>query len=236
MPQRFTRDVVEEHRSRRLVYASQYQQNPAPLEGNIIKRRHVRFFGGLDPLTGQLDERLPTSFDAKVISVDCAFKDAASSDFVAICVIGVKGAKRYVLNVLNSHLNAAATEAAIRQQRNLHAPISAVLIEDKANGPAVIQRLKVNVPGVIGVNPQGGKTSRLFAAAPEWEAGDWFLDRNAAWTEPLIEQITMFPNGSNDDIADALSQAACWLLGRKMRQPIVTISNAFTGQILAEYY
>lgn len=236
MPERFKPEVVEDLRSRRLVFASQYQQNPAPLEGNIIKRHDVRFFGGLDPSTAQLDERLPTSFDAKVISVDCAFKDAASSDFVAICVIGVKGSKRFVLNVLNSHLNAAATEAAIRQQRNIHAPINAVLVEDRANGLAVIQRLKLNVPGVIAVNPQGGKMARLFAVAAEWEAGDWFLDRNAAWTEPLIEQLTMFPNSAHDDMADALSQAACWLLGRKVGQPTLTISNAFTGEILAQYY
>ena len=234
LPERFKSDVVEEHRSRRLVYASQYQQNPAPLEGNIIKRQHVQFYGGINPLTGQADEKLPTSFDVTIISVDCAFKDLASSDFVAICVIGVKGSRRYVLNVLNAHLNAAATEAAIRQQRNLYGPINAVVIEDRANGPAIIQRLKLTVPGVIGVNPEGGKTARLFAAAAEWEAGDWFLDRNAAWTEPLIEQLTMFPNAANDDMADALSQAACWLLGRGIG-PTVTISNAFTGEIWAQF-
>jgi predicted phage terminase large subunit-like protein len=62
------------------------------------------------------------------------------------------------------------------------------------------------------VNPQGGKTARMFAAAAEWQAGDWYVDRNAAWTEPFIEQITMFPNAKHDDMADAMSQAAAWLL------------------------
>jgi phage terminase large subunit-like protein len=42
----------------------------------------------------------------------------------------------------------------------------------------------------------------MFAAAPEWQAGDWYVDRNAAWTEPFIEQITMFANARNDDQAD----------------------------------
>jgi predicted phage terminase large subunit-like protein len=76
----------------------------------------------------------------------------------------------------------------------------------------VIQRLKVNVPGVIEINPVGGKTARMFAAAPEWQAGDWYVDRNAAWTEPFIEQITMFPNARNDDQADMMTQASAWLL------------------------
>ena len=84
MPERFPRATVEQLRSRRLVFASQYQQRPAPVEGNLIKRSEVRFYGGIDPRTGQLDEKLPTSFDMKVISVDCAFKDLATSDYVAI--------------------------------------------------------------------------------------------------------------------------------------------------------
>ena len=104
---------------------------------------------------------------------------------LAIGVIGVKGRKRYVLNVVNKHLDAAATEAEIRRQREVHRPVCAVIIENKASGPAVVQRLKVNVPGVIEINPEGGKTARMFAAAPEWQAGDWYVDRNAAWTEPF---------------------------------------------------
>jgi predicted phage terminase large subunit-like protein len=212
MPTRFTPAVVEQLRARRLVFAGQSQQRPTPLEGNLIKRSEVRYYGGIDPRTGQPDEKLPTSFDMKIISVDAAFKDLATSDYVAIGVIGVKGRRRYFLNVVNARLDAAATEAEIRRQRDVHRPISAVLVEDKANGPAVVQRLKVNVPGVIEINPQGGKVARMFAAAPEWQAGDWYVDRNAAWTEPLIEQITMFPNGRYDDQADMMSQASAWLL------------------------
>jgi len=225
---RFTPAVVERLRLRRLVFAAQYQQRPAPAEGNFIKRSEVGYYGGIDPRTGQPDEEVPENFDRKLISVDCAFKDVATSDYVAIGVIGIKGRKRYVLNVVNKHLDAAATEAEIRRQRDVHCPICAVLVEDKANGPAVVQRLKVNVPGVIEINPQGGKTARMYAAAFEWQAGDWLVDRNAAWTEPFIEQLTMFPNARNDDMADMMSQAAAWLLQPNIHT--TEIYNAFTGQ------
>jgi predicted phage terminase large subunit-like protein len=103
-----------------------------------------------------------------------------------------------------------------------------VLIEDKANGPAVTQRLKINVPGVIEINPQGGKIARVFAAAVEWQAGDWFLSRNALWTQPFIEQITTFPAGRHDDMCDMMSQAASWLLRSSVST--VEIYNAFTGR------
>jgi len=100
-------------------------------------------------------------------------------------------------------------------------------VEDKANGPAVTQRLKVNVPGVIEINPQGGKTARMFAAAPEWQAGDWYVDRNAGWTGPFVEQLTMFPNAAHDDMCDMMSQTSAWLL----QADTITVSNtnAFTG-------
>jgi predicted phage terminase large subunit-like protein len=130
---------------------------------------------------------------------------------------------QYVLNVVNAHLDTAATEAEIGRQRDVHRPVGAVLIEDKANGPAVVQRLRVNAQGVIEINPQGGKTARMFAAAPEWQAGDWYVDRNAAWTEPFIEQITTFPNAKNDDMADMMSQASAWLIQRDI--PTVSFST-----------
>src|ERR1017187_1735262 len=223
MPERFPAATVEQLKGRRLSWPGQYQQCPCALGGNLIKRNEVRYYGGIDPRTGQPDEKLPDHFDRKLISVDCAFKDVATSDYVAIGVIGIKGRKRYVLNVVNRHLDAAATEAEIRRQRDVHRPVSAVLVEDKANGPAVIQRLKVNVPGVIEINPQGGKTARMFAAAAEWQAGDWLVDRNAAWTEPLVEQLTMFPNAAHDDMADMMSQASAWLLLADI--PTVTFST-----------
>jgi predicted phage terminase large subunit-like protein len=227
-PERFPPAVVEDLRSRRLIFAAQSQQRPAPLEGNLIKRSEVRYYGGINPSTGQMDERLPEHFDLKLISVDCAFKDLATSDFVAICVIGIKGRKRFVLNVVNLHLDTAATEHEIRRQRDAHRPISAVLVEDKANGPAVIQRLKATISGVIEINPRGGKTARMFAVAAEWQAGDWLVDRHAAWTSGFIEQITTFPNARNDDMCDSMSQSASWLLQRTV--PTVRIYNAFTGE------
>jgi predicted phage terminase large subunit-like protein len=223
MPSRFTETAVEELKRHRLRWAGQYQQRPSPMGGNMIKRKEVRYYGGMDAATGQPDETLPATFDMKIISVDAAFKDLATSDYVAIGVIGIKDRKRYVLNVVNAHLDAAATEAEIRRQRDVHRPVGAVLIEDKANGPAVVQRLRMNAHGVIEINPQGGKTARMFAAAPEWQAGDWYVDRNAAWTEPFIEPITTFPNAKNDDMADMMSQASAWLIQRDI--PTVSFST-----------
>ena len=228
MPERFSPAVVEQYRSRRMVFAGQYQQRPAPLDGNLIKCSDVRYYG-IDPKAGQPDERLPENFDLKLISVDCAFKDLANSDYTVILVVGVKRRKRFTLEVVNKHLDVAAIEAEIRRLRDKHRPINVVLVEDKANGPAVVQRLKTEIPGVLEVNPKGGKLARMVAAAPEWQAGDWYVSRNAPWTEPFVDQLTMFPADRHDDMVDAMTQAACWL--GTYQFPTVVSRNAMTGEL-----
>jgi len=44
----------------------------------------------------------------------------------------------------------------------------------------------------------------------------------------LVEQITTFPASRNDDMADAMTQAACFLV--RYNPPTVEIYNAFTGR------
>jgi len=209
-PNRFPPSVVTAWKVRRLVWSTQYQQRPSPLEGNMIKRSEVQYYGGRDPLTGELDVILPTKFDLIVTSADCAFKDEKHSDYVCIGTVGVVGPRRYVLEVVNKHLDEPATETEILRQRNKWGS-SVVLVEDKANGPAVIKKLKRKISGVIAIEPEGGKMSRMFASCGEWQSGDWYLDRNAAWCEPFVEQVTKFPGAKNDDMADFMTQTCIYL-------------------------
>jgi phage terminase large subunit-like protein len=89
---------------------------------------------GTDPRTGQRDETLPTTFDNIVISVDCAFKTVATADYTAILVVAASRRKRFILDVINEHLDVAAMEVEIRRLRNKYCPITAVLVEGAANG------------------------------------------------------------------------------------------------------
>jgi predicted phage terminase large subunit-like protein len=51
----------------------------------------------------------------------------------------------------------------------------AKLIEDKANGSAVIQMVAREIPGILPVNPEGGKVARAAAISPLIEAGNIYL-------------------------------------------------------------
>jgi predicted phage terminase large subunit-like protein len=97
-----------------------------------------------------------------------------------------------------------------------------VLIEDKANGTAVIQSLAHEVPGVIAVTPLDGKISRAHAIAPRMEAGNVYLPHpdfkpysySKPWVYDFIEEFAAFPKGRHDDDVDATTQALARLNAR----------------------
>jgi predicted phage terminase large subunit-like protein len=86
---------------------------------------------------------------------------------------------------------------------------NAVLIEDAANGPAVCQLLKRQVPGLIAIPPKGSKASRAHAVAPLVEAGQVRFARKA---DSLAEELLAFsPRGGVDDQVDAFCQGVLWI-------------------------
>jgi len=86
---------------------------------------------------------------------------------------------------------------------------NAVLIEDAANGPAVCQLLKRQVPGLIAIPPKGSKASRAHAVAPLVEAGQVRFHRRS---DSLIEELLAFsPRGGADDQVDAFCQGVLWI-------------------------
>jgi predicted phage terminase large subunit-like protein len=90
----------------------------------------------------------------------------------------------------------------------------AVLIEDAANGPAVCQLLKRQIPGLIAIRPVGSKSSRAHAAAPLMEAGQLAFNPG---NDELINELLGFPNAANDDLVDAFCQGVIWLQNKYWR-------------------
>jgi predicted phage terminase large subunit-like protein len=106
-------------------------------------------------------------------------------------------------------MDCPATLQAIRGFSQKWPQTIAKLVEDKANGSAVIQMLGHEIPGLLPVNPQGGKIARAQAIAPLVEAGNVYLPHpdNAPWVNDFIEECVQFPNSAYDDQVDAMTQA-----------------------------
>ncbi len=129
-------------------------------------------------------------------------------------VLAAKGADRFVLDLVRDRLDLPGTLLAVRRLSATWPAAHLKLVEDKANGPAVIQSLRHEISGFVEVNPEGGKISRAAAASPQLESGNWFLPHPLlkAWVEGFIGECATFPAGAHDDQVDAWSQGAKGLL------------------------
>lgn len=196
----FTKETLEATKTRLGSYwwASLYQQRPSPAEGGIFKRNWWQYY-----------RQVPGQFNEIIQSWDMAFKDTKTADFVVGQVWGRKAADKYLLDQVRGRMDFPATVQAVRSLSAKWPQARAKLVEDKANGPAVIATLKREISGLIPVEPQGGKESRAWAASPEVEAGNVYIPDPsiASWVHDFVEECAAFPNGANDDQVDAMSQA-----------------------------
>lgn len=206
------------------TWAALYQQKPAPAQGAIFNVGWWRYWT-LDPskVTGDgrvvlLDpERLR---GGRVIdSWDATFKDTASSDYVVGQRWARVGPDRYLLAQSRDRRSFVATIEEMRTFFGIGIGGSLThehLIEDKANGPAIISVLGREISGLKPVNPRGSKEARARAITPEIESGHVYLplpppadDRvhEFSWVHDFLAEARSFPTGEHDDMIDAMSQA-----------------------------
>lgn len=197
-------------------YASQYQQRPVPEGGNIFQRVWFKFWipkgATLPTVDGQDLRELPDRFMREANSWDCAFKGGEENDFVCGQAWGHAKPDFYLLEQDMKRRGFADTLKAILAMRKRR-PRAAVIVEDKANGPAVIETLRAKVPGIIAVDPEGGKEARANAVSHLPEGGNvWLPHPNLhPWVELLLRSLCTFPFAANDDDVDSLTQALLYL-------------------------
>lgn len=235
-PERFSADDVDTLKKQLRSWgggyaeAGQLQQRPAPRGGGMFHRKWWRFYetaatgyhiaarpNGCSDVTAV---ELPKQFDWMVLSCDAAFKASLSGSRVSIQIIGGKGPFRFVLDNITKAMTFKETcdtilqvDARGKPTGGLLAkwPCTHILIEDKANGPAVIDTLRQIVSGVIPIQPEGGKESRASAIQPAIESGHILLPDGAPWLDDFISEFASFPVGAKDDQVDALSQAIIYM-------------------------
>jgi hypothetical protein len=113
-------------------WSALYQQSPKSLGGNVFKEAGIRYY---------LPKDLPAKFDKVLASWDCTFKDTDGTDFVVGQVWGKAGANSYLLAQVRARMSFTKTVREVVALKNDHPRIREILIEDKANGPAVIDTL-----------------------------------------------------------------------------------------------
>lgn len=193
------------------TWASLYQQSPAPASGDVILREWLKYY-----------KAPPNKFDRTVISWDMTFKDNKDSDFVVGQVWGQIGADKYLLDQVRDRMSFTQALHAVVALKNKWSNTREILVEDKANGTAIIDSLKRKISGIIPINPDSSKLARTEAVAPQFESGNIFIPENAKYTGDYVEELVSFPNAKHDDQVDATSQAINYMERKRPAQIITT--------------
>jgi predicted phage terminase large subunit-like protein len=203
------------------AWEAQYQGHPVPVEGGILKHHWFRYWQyagmNLPPVETHDAEGhtiahpvmdLPGFFHDQLQSWDFTFKETRSGSYVVGLQAGVFGALTFLLDRYRERTDFPGSITAIRTMNDTWPETTIKLIEDKANGPAIMDTLRAHLPGIVAVEPSGTKEARMHAGAWYVEGGNLILPhpRIAPWVDDFTAEVTSFPMGAHDDQADALSQ------------------------------
>ena len=208
------------------VYAAQYQQRPSAEGTRIFQEDQLERTWTTVPTNG-----------VWCLSCDAAFKAEATSDFVVIQVWCRVGADYYLVDQVRDRMTFTETCAALERLAAKWPRARAKLVEDKANGSAIIDALGNKLSGLLGVNPEGGKVARANAVQPIFAAKNIILPaqelpERGPWLADYRRELLFFPLGKNDDQVDATTQALCWLSerGAAITAPDEDMTAALLGQ------
>lgn len=182
------------------AFQSQYQQNPTPEGGAIIKTDWLRYYA---------PEERPSRFVTVVQSWDTANKSGEFSDYSVCTTWGVLDGRYYLIDVLRRRLDYPDLRRAVKEQSDKHSP-NTVVIEDKGSGTQLLQDLRVD--GVFRLKaycppPGNDKQMRLYAQSAVFENGRVWLPRTAPWLADYVRELTTFPGTKHDDQMDSTTQA-----------------------------
>jgi predicted phage terminase large subunit-like protein len=184
------------------MFAGLFQQRPAPEGGAIVKDHWIRYYDEM-PTHGEL-----------LTAWDMTFKGTGSSYVCGQTWLDT-GSALYLLDQVRAKLDFPDTLRAVKAMHERW-PAARIIIEDAANGPAVIASLQGAVPSIEGIRVSGTKEVRFIGVSGIFESGAVHVPResNNPWVAELKHEWTHFPGSKNNDQVDATSLAL-----HEMRKP-----------------
>lgn len=216
------------------VWNSLYQGRPTGATGNTFDAEWFGTFKQTDFVLEKdrayltpVEINSRKQFEYLQLSIDATFKGGVENDFVAMGLRGIYQGGIYLYHQVNKRMPFVQTLEKIQWFCKTFPEIDELVIEDKANGPAIADVLRYtdDAPPIVTVNPMGGKVSRAEAITPFVKSGNYYIaedmdDSEVEWhipctlsaREKIITQHKSFPYGKHDDMVDECSQGVIRLI------------------------
>ena len=232
-PVRFPPDELAKLRTTKagseLRWATLYQGRPAPAGGALVKLDSLRWHrapgrpeaANVRPRGSWLGPSVetPTDFQSVTIAADLAMgKATKDGDYNVIVAVGKCGGSFYLLDVWRKRADFPDVQAAFRSFASRW-PHARKVVEAAAAGRSLETSLRAEIPGLIGVPPQGSKIQRMHAVLAFFEAGNVHFDEYMPDLDALVTELITMPNARHDDFPDALSLALAQATVHDRRPP-----------------
>lgn len=209
-------DLVRMERASPYIFAGQYRQRPAPLEGGVFRPGQL-----------QVVDALPAGRITWCRAWDLA-SVARGGDYTAGAKLGKLPDGRFVIAGIErerlgpDERDALLRNTAARDGREVR--IGLPQDPGQAGKTQVLALTRMLAGYMVRTSPEtGDKVTRAEPLASQVNVGNVLLLRGA-WNDALIEEMRLFPNGTFDDQVDALSRAFSELLGPVDASPISTFN------------
>lgn len=198
------------------VYA-QHEQRPRPATGTLYRAEDWNVYE-VHPLDLVLDDEW--------MSIDPNVKETKHGSYFCAHVWGRKfrssghgpsrlAFNRYLLDRYSARVDHDEAFEAVKRLRYAHPNVKGIVIEDKANGPALASMLRGLFPGVVlypRVSTQSKEVFNQVNGVPPCRAGEVFLPlpEYAPWVHEVRERVERFPATPNDDADTMAIMFAHW--------------------------
>jgi predicted phage terminase large subunit-like protein len=197
--------------------SAQLQQDPVPTKGGVFERGWMTLYWSPE---GKINGTIPLpkmSEMSTCFSWDMTFKKTDGSDYVAGGAWGLKRADYFLIDQRRARMTFGEAKDAVKNFCNDYPDIMTVLIEDKANGPAIIDQLKDEIVGIEPVPTEAGKEARAHAVSAIPRSGHLILPHPSLpgfeWVKGYVDEMVRFPKAPHDDQVDQTTQALRYLHG-----------------------
>ena len=163
----------------------------------MIKRHWVKRYGSP-----------PSDAEGIIIqSWDTAAKGGPDHDW-SVCSTWLRTneVQWYLLDLWRGRVEYPSLKAKVEELAT-HWRADTILVEESGTAIGLLQELKFQVPGIIGIKPEHDKATRMSIASAKFEAGQVHFPERAPWLAELEAELFSFPGGRHDDQVDSISQA-----------------------------
>jgi predicted phage terminase large subunit-like protein len=153
-----------------------------------------------------------------VLSVDPALKTKSTSRNV-IHAYAIDGHRYILLDAFAEKCSFKRLKKKVLQFINRYGA-SAVLVEDTARGPDLIDALRERTEiEIVPFKPQASKLKRLQACAYSIQRGWVLINERSEGAENAVDEIVAYPNCPYDDHVDAMTNLILWASRRPSPVP-----------------